>query len=193
MVGEGDGDAQSGGSGGNRRRADGGGNDTFFTQSQRSRYGLFVFTNDNRNDLALALQGIESGIMQQGSEIGGVGLQYVPEVGRGFQHIHCAEGGADDGGRRGRGIDEGARGMDQQLAQIIGTGDESAEAGQRLAQGAHRNGDRFFQTLLANQSGAVGPERPGGMRLIHQKHRAMLFRQCSDFLQRCKVAIHAEH
>ncbi len=95
--------------------------------------------------------------------------------------------------QRGR-VDVAARALDQELDDVLVTGDEGAEAAERLAEGAdqHRHIARGEPEMLA-ATAAGGPHHADAVRVVDHEPGVVRAGRCGERRQRREVAVHAEH
>ncbi len=110
------------------------------------------------------------------------------------QQEQCSAGRLHQGRGKGGGVDQRAGPLNQSLHQPGGARDEGAGTPQRLAEGAHQNGDLFLaqaQVLQRARSGRAQDADPVG--IVHHQRDAAAAAEPRDLAQRRNIALHAEY
>ena len=116
-MGEGEADAEPGGAFGDGGRADGTDEDVLFFEGVGDGECALVVADDDGDDLAFGLEGVESGLLQMLAELVGALEELGAQVGGLLEEVEGCEGGGELCGGWGGGVDEGAGGLDEVVAE----------------------------------------------------------------------------
>lgn len=182
---EGEGDADAGGVPRDGRRPDRGGVDSGVAQAGGEGEGVFGGRDDERDDgRRMRLGGLDG--PARGAEGGADAPDSVREEALPLRFVaEDIEGGGDDGGLRRRGaggVDEGAGEVIDGGDHLGGSGDETAEAAEGLADGG--DDDVGEVPVRGVEPGCAGAEDTGGVGLIEDE-RGAGGRLCGEAIAEC--------
>ena len=96
------------------------------------------------------------------------------------------------GGNRGRGENETAGPVHQEIDQRPRASDETAGSPQRLAQGSHANLDPPAQSQLRCEAPAFRPHHSGAVGLVEHEPSPVVILEFDQFGQRGRIPIHGK-
>lgn len=153
--------------------------------------GALVIADDDGDNLALGVEGVESGLLEACAKALGVVKELGAEVGGLLEEVEGGEGGGELGGGWGGGVDEGAGGLDKVIAEEGGAGYVAAIAAVGFAEGSHGKGGLIGEVELVDASGTVGAEDAGGVGFVDHEHGVVFGGELADVGEGGEIAVHA--